>query len=143
MLHFARDTDSGVLTLQDAATAYDPAKGLGHSELGADPLANHYIWGADLHLADGGRRLWATERTESTLGAVAVAADGSVSAPTRFIVTETQPRGFDVSPDGAYLVAAGERSTTVSLYAVEGDGLELLQRAETGGGANWVRFLAD
>ena len=143
VLHFARDTGSGVLTLQDAATAYDPAKGLGHSELGADPLANHYIWGADLHLADGGRRLWATERTESTLGAVAVAADGSVSAPTRFIVTETQPRGFDVSPDGAYLVAAGERSTTVSLYAVEGDGLELLQRAETGGGANWVRFLAD
>lgn len=143
VLHFARDTDSGVLTLQDAATAYDPAKGLGHSELGADPLANHYIWGADLHLADGGRRLWATERTESTLGAVAVTADGSVSAPTRFIVTETQPRGFDVSPDGAYLVAAGERSTTVSLYAVEGDGLELLQRAETGGGANWVRFLAD
>jgi 6-phosphogluconolactonase len=28
----------------------------------------------------------------------------------------------------------------VSLYAVDGDRLDLLQRAETGRGANWVRF---
>jgi 6-phosphogluconolactonase len=55
-------------------------------------------------------------------------------------VTETQPRGFALSPDGAFLVAAGERSTTVSLYAVHDDELQLLQQAETGAGANWVRF---
>lgn len=140
VLHYARDTETGVLTLQDTTTAYDTTKGLGHSEFGADPMANHYIWGADLHFSDGGRRLWCSERTESTLGAVAVAADGTVSAPERFTVTEPQPRGFAVSPDGAYLVAAGERSTTVSLYAVEDEGLHLLERAETGAGANWVRF---
>ncbi|MFT4135819.1 lactonase family protein [Microbacterium sp.] len=142
VLSFARDTAAGALTLREATTAYDPTKGLGHSVFGADPMANHFIWGADLHLADDGRRLWCTERTESTLGAVAIAADGSVSAPDRFFVTEPQPRGFAVSPDGAHLVAAGERSTTVSLYRVEGDRLELRQRAETGGGANWVRFVA-
>ena len=142
VLHFVRDTDSGTLTLRDAAPAYDTTKELGHSVFGADPMANHFIWGADLHVGDGGRRLWATERTENTLGAVAVAADGSVSAPDRFVVTETQPRGCAVSPDGAYLVAAGEKSTTVSLYAVDGDRLDLRQRAETGRGANWVRFLA-
>lgn len=141
VLHYARDTESGILTLTDATTAFDTTKDLGHSEFGADPMANHFIWGADLHFSDGGRRLWASERTESTLGAVAVAQDGSVSAPERFTVTEPQPRGFAVSPDGAYLVAAGERSTTVSLYAVAGDRLELLQRAETGAGANWVRFV--
>lgn len=141
VLHFARDTGSGALTLTDATTAFDTTKNLGHSEFGADPMANHFIWGADLHFADGGRRLWTSERTESTLGAVSVSEDGSVSAPERFTVTEPQPRGFAVSPDGAYLVAAGERSTTVSLYAVSGDRLELLQRAETGAGANWVRFV--
>ncbi len=141
VLHYARDIESGSLTLTDATTAFDTTKDLGHSEFGADPMANHFIWGADLHFSDGGRRLWASERTESTLGAVAVAQDGSVSAPERFTVTEPQPRGFAVSPDGAYLVAAGERSTTVSLYAVAGDRLELLQRAETGAGANWVRFV--
>lgn len=141
VLHYARDARKGRLELHDATTAYDTTKDLGHSVFGADPLANHYIWGADLHFGAGGRRLWSSERTESTLGAVAVAEDGSVSAPTRFTVTETQPRGFAVSPDGAHLVAAGEKSTTVSLYAVHDDDLELLQRAETGRGANWVRFV--
>lgn len=141
VLHYGRDTTSGQLTLRGEATAYDTTKELGHSVFGADPLANHYIWGADLHFGAGGNRLWCSERTESILGAVAVTDDGSVSAPERFTVTETQPRGFAVSPDGAYLIAAGERSTTVSLYAVRDDELELLQRAETGTGANWVRFV--
>jgi 6-phosphogluconolactonase len=140
VLHYARDTVTGALELRSAATAHDLTKDLGHSVYGADPLENHYIWGADLHFGAGGH-LWCSERTESTLGAVTVADDGSVSAPERFTVTETQPRGFAISADGAYLVAAGERSTTVSLYAIHGDELELLQRAETGRGANWVRFL--
>ncbi|MDT0157854.1 beta-propeller fold lactonase family protein [Microbacterium sp. ARD32] len=141
VLHFARDTKTGTLSLRDSATAYDTATGLGRSVFGADPRANHFIWGADLHFGDHERRLWASERTESTLGALALAVDGSVSAAGRFEVTEPQPRGFALSPDGAHLVAAGERSTTVSLYAVQGDRLDLLQRTETGRGANWVRFV--
>jgi 6-phosphogluconolactonase len=141
VLHYARDTVTGTLELRDAASAVDPTKNLGHSRFGANPLEHHFIWGADIHIGDGGRRLWCSERTESTLAAVSVADDGSVSAPTRFFATEPQPRGFDVSPDGAFLVAAGERSTTVSLYAVDADALELLQRIETGAGANWVRFV--
>ncbi len=140
VLHYARDTATGTLSLRGAASAVDPTKDLGHSEFGADPLAHHYIWGADLHWS-GRDRLWASERTESTLGAVAVAADGSVTPPSRFVVTERQPRGFDISPDGRHLVAAGEKSTTVSLYAVNGDDLDLLDRAETGAVANWVRFV--
>ena len=141
VLHYSRDTATGALALQGSATAYDTSKDLGHSVFGADPLEHHYIWGADLHFGAGGTRLWATERTENTLGALAVAADGSVSAPERFAVTELQPRGFALSADGAYLIATGERSTQVSLYAVHDDELELLQRTETGNGANWVRFI--
>lgn len=141
VLHYSRDTTSGELTPQGTCTAYDTTKGLERSVFGADPLENHYIWGADLHFGAGESRLWCSERTESTLGAVAVADDGAVSAPERFTVTETQPRGFAISPDGAHLVSAGEKSTTVSLYAVHDGELELLQRAETGRGANWVRFV--
>lgn len=141
VLHFARDQDAGTLELRGTADAFDPSKGLGHSRFGADPLAEHLIWGADLHFGAGGRRLWCSERTENTLTAVPVGDDGSVSTPERFTTTELQPRGFVLSPDGSHLIAAGERSTTISLYAVDGDRLELLQRAETGSGANWVRFL--
>lgn len=141
VLRYRRDTHFGTLTPAGSATAYDRSLGLGHSEFGADPLSNHYIWGADLHFSDPAH-LWCSERTESTLGAVSVAADGSVTAPESFVVTETQPRGFAVSPDGRYLVCAGERSTNVSLYRVHGAELELLDRAETGAKANWVWFVA-
>lgn len=141
VLHYTRDPQTGQLELQGAATAYDTTKELGHSVFGADPLAEHFIWGADLHFGAGDRHLWASERTESTIGAVAVDAGGSLAAPRRFTVTEKQPRGFALSSDGAYLIAAGEKSTTVSLYAVRDDELELLQQVETGRGANWVRFV--
>lgn len=139
VLHFARDRASGVLTLVGSACAADPSAGLGRSAFGADPLANHFIWGADLHRA--GDVLWASERTESTLAAVPVASDGTVSDATSFTVTEPQPRGFAVSSDGRFLVAAGEKSTTVSLYEIDDARLELRQQIETGRGANWVRFV--
>lgn len=141
VLRYARDTGSGVLSLEHAVPAFDPTKGLAHSAFGADPRADHLIWGADLHWGAGERRLWCSERTESTLAAVAVADDGRISAPDRFEVTEPQPRGFALSPDGRHLVAAGELSTTVSLYAVDDNRLELLHQAPTGAKANWVRFV--
>ncbi len=139
VLHYRRDPVGGGLVLVDSAAASEPGAGLGRSRLGADPLADHLVWGADLHRA--GDRLWASERTESTLAALAIGADGTPSPPARFTVTEPQPRGFALSPDGRHLVCAGERSSTVSLYRVDGDRLDLVQRAETGRGANWVRFV--
>jgi 6-phosphogluconolactonase len=141
VLHYARDVETGLLELKDSAPVFDPSTGLTHSRFGADPRAEHLIWGADLHFGAQEGWLWATERTESTLGAASVSEHGSLAAPTSFTVTETQPRGFAISPDGTYLVAAGERSTDVALYAVDEDRLDLLQRAETGRGANWVRFV--
>jgi 6-phosphogluconolactonase len=141
LLHFSRDTGAGTLDLRDAVAVVDPAEGLGHSAFGADPLEHHYIWGADIHLGDDGRRIWTSERTTSTLAAATVSDDGTITAPAKFFPTEPQPRGFALSSDGRYLVAAGERSTSVSLYAVEADDLRLLQQTETGSGANWVRFV--
>jgi 6-phosphogluconolactonase len=140
VLDYARDTETGLLTLRGSATAFDPSAGLRHSTFGADPRAGHLIWGADLHVGGDGRTLWASERSASTLAAVSVEADGTLVAPRHFTATEPQPRGFALSPDGRRLVAAGERSTSISLYSVDGDDLRLLQRVETGSGANWVRF---
>ena len=58
VLHFVRDAESGTLELRGTADAFDPSKGLAHSRFGADPRAEHLIWGADLHFGAGGRRLW-------------------------------------------------------------------------------------
>jgi 6-phosphogluconolactonase len=141
VLHYARDAETGTLERRGGADAFDPDQGLSVSRFGADPREEHLIWGADLHLADGGRRVWASERTASTLTSVAIAADGSLTSSGAFVATEPQPRGFAVSPDGAHVVVAGELSTTVSLYAADGDRLHLLQQIETGPKANWVRFV--
>ncbi len=141
VLRYRRDRRYGTLVPAGSVTAYDTSKQLGHSKFGADPLEHHYIWGADLHFSDP-THLWCSERTESTLGAVGVAPDGTLSAPQSFVTTETQPRGFAVSPDGRYLACAGERSTSIALYRVQGSELELLTRAETGSKANWVWFMA-
>ena len=141
VLHFSRDTQTGQLALRGTTSVVDPTAHLGHSAFGADPMANHFIWGADVHWGADERMLWTSERTESMLAASAVDADGTVAPPATFHETEPQPRGFAISPDGSFLVAAGERSTTVSLYSVDGDDLEFVQQAQTGSGANWVRFV--
>ena len=142
VLHFARDPD-GRLTEAGRARAFAPDLGLRHSRFGADPMAEHLIWGADLHLSRDERVCWASERTGSTLATIPIGDDGRPEEAISFTPAEPQPRGFAVSPDGEYLLCAGERSTTVALFETGPDGrLTERTRIETGAGANWIRFLA-
>lgn len=139
-IRFARDASSGVLTRAESVPSHDTTRGLGHSLIGADPLEHHYIWGADLHVTPDGRRLLCSERTESTLATIGVAADGRLLGPMILTDTERQPRGFALSPDGGVVIAVGEKSTHVALSRLEEDGtLTPLSRTPTGAGANWVR----
>lgn len=141
ILRYTRD-ESGTLTPAGATVVVDPAYGLLHSRIGADPMAEHLIWGADLHLSADGRTVWSTERTESILATSPIDADGAVGSPSSYTPTEPQPRGFAVSPDGTHLVVTGERSSTVTLYGVGDDGSPIeLTKVPTGAGSNWVRFV--
>ena len=58
--------------------------------------------------------------------------------------TEKQPRGFAVDPKGKYLVAAGEKSPTLSVYAIDqtSGALRLLRQYPSGKGANWVEIVS-
>lgn len=142
VLHYRRSAH-GTLTLAGQAAASAPGRGLRRSRFGADPIAGHLIWGADLHLSLDEKICWASERSASTLATVPIDADGTPRSADRFTSAEPQPRGFAVSPDGRYLLCTGEKSTTVSLFRTESDGgLVLCEQAETGRGANWVRFLS-
>jgi 6-phosphogluconolactonase len=139
-IRFARDTTSGVLTRAESVPGHHTGKGLEHSVFGADPLEHHYVWGADLHLTPDGRRLLCSERTESTITTIELAADGGLVDQLAVTGTERQPRGFALSPDGRHVLATGEKSTHLALSRLEDDGtLTLLTRTPTGGGANWVR----
>lgn len=142
VLHYARDTASGALRLTSQASIVDASAGLSHSRIGVDPLAGRLIWGADVHLSPNGRFAWASERTASTIATLPLGLSGEPEAATVFTPTEPQPRGFGVTPDGRYLLAVGERSTSASLYQIAADGsLSECDRQETGHGANWVRFV--
>ncbi|PIE26311.1 MAG: 6-phosphogluconolactonase, partial [Micrococcales bacterium] len=66
-LGLSRDPRTGVLTPRAAAPAYAQDRGLSRGVQGADPAAEHRIWGADLHLARDERFLLCSERTASTL----------------------------------------------------------------------------
>lgn len=142
VLHFRRNAETGTLLYAGKAGAHRTDRGLAHSRFGADPLAEHLIWGADLHFNADETVLWASERTESSLATVHLDSGNNPHTATTFADTETQPRGFAVSADGRFLLCTGERSTTVSLFAAAPDGsLSLLTQQPTGDGANWARFL--
>ncbi len=59
------------------------------------------------------------------------------------VETEKQPRGFNISPRGDFLVAAGEKSDHVSLYAInrETGVLGPARRFPAGNNPNWVEIV--
>jgi 6-phosphogluconolactonase len=104
-----------------------------------DPIAR--IWAADLHITPDGRFLYASERTSSQIALLKVEDDRL--AYVRSYPTETQPRGFRISPSGDFLVAAGEKSDQLAVYRIgkaEGD-LTPVGRFPGGKGAAWVEII--
>lgn len=133
--------EDGTLERQEAVVFVDPAQGLTHSRIGADPLEEHLIWGADVGVAGDGALILASERTSSLLSAVPLR-DGRLGDPVSFTPVPEQPRGFRVSDDGRYVVSVGERATEAVLFEVGQQGtLTRLDAVEIGNGANWVRFV--
>jgi 6-phosphogluconolactonase len=100
------------------------------------------IWAADIHLTPDGRFLYTSERTSSTLCGYEVDAAGGKLAWIGATPTEKQPRGFAIDPQGKFLVASGEKSTTVSVHAIARDGSLGAARQFPGGkGGNWVEIV--
>jgi 6-phosphogluconolactonase len=101
------------------------------------------IWAADIHVTPDGRFVYVSERTSSRLIAYRVAPDGALQYAS-FIDTETQPRGFKIDPSGRLLVACGEKSSHVAVYAIDAmsGALSPVSRCEGGRGANWVEIIA-
>jgi len=100
------------------------------------------VWAADIHLSPDGRFLYTSERTSNSLCAFKVEASGKL-AWLGATPTEKQPRGFAIDPQGKFLVSSGEKSTTVSVHAIGGDGTLGAARQFPGGkGGNWVEIVA-
>ncbi|MEM5383790.1 beta-propeller fold lactonase family protein [Paraburkholderia phymatum] len=147
---FARDSATGALTARSIAPRAPAlarlhdgrARPLASGTAGAQVDPSTLVWAADIQLTPDGRFLFVAERTTSRLIGYRVTDDGSLEY-AGCTDTETQPRGFRIDPSGRFLVACGEQSTHVAVYAIDaGSGaLALLSRCEGGRGANWVEIV--
>jgi 6-phosphogluconolactonase len=102
------------------------------------------IWAADIHLTPDEKLLYITERTSSTLAGFRVDTATGKLTYVGSTPTEKQPRGFAIDPKGKFLVASGEKSETISVYAIDpaGGALRLLSKYPVGKGANWVEIVS-
>jgi 6-phosphogluconolactonase len=149
---FGIDPVSGLLAQLGSASSLPPDTTLGPglprgplNTPGAVPRdTSRDIWASDLHLTPDGRFLFAAERTGSTLGAFSVDRSTGALAYLGSTPTEKQPRGFAIDPSGRYLIVSGEKSETLSVYAIGADGgLELLGKSPTGRGrTGWKSSLS-
>jgi len=136
---------NGLLKEIDSLSALPPDSKLGPGMPRPQPgrdVAND-IWASDIHVTPNGRFLYAAERTSSSIGAFSVdTATGKLSY-LGATPTEKQPRGFRIDPSGRFMVVSGEKSDTLSSYAIESGGtLRHVGRYPTGKGSNWVEIVA-
>lgn len=126
-----RDTTIGKMTLLES-----------HGLLPAESIVKP--WAADIHLTPNGKFLYATERTSSNLSGFKVdQKQGRLTAIGSWS-TESQPRAFAISPDGRYLMAVGQKSNQMTVYAINATTGELvpIERAVTGVNPNWVEIIS-
>nr|WP_255608020.1 beta-propeller fold lactonase family protein [Ancylobacter sp. Lp-2] len=113
----------------------------GQGVLPPDPKA---IWAADIHITPDGRFVYMSERTTSQL--IGFRRDEKTGQLTYLGATQTeaQPRGFAIDPSGRYLVATGEKSDQLTVYAINSEDGTLAARGRypAGKGANWVEIVA-
>src|SRR5690606_29076156 len=109
--------------------------------LGADSATKP--WAADIHLTPDGNFLYASERTSSEMSGFRVNKKSGRITPTGKWKTETQPRAFQISPDGRHLVVVGQKSDHASIYSINAETgeLEVVQRIATGQNPSWVEII--
>ena len=101
-------------------------------------------WAAELRLTPDARFLYTSERRSSTLAGFAVDAASGRLAPIGHWPTQTQPRGFAISPMGSHLIAAGQLSHALGVHAIDARSGTLSLRHEhaVGRNPNWVEAIA-
>ncbi|ODC02747.1 hypothetical protein BFW38_03480 [Terasakiispira papahanaumokuakeensis] len=98
---------------------------------------------ADIHITPDGRWIYASEKAASTLNLFHVDSDGLLNFSQRFH-TENRPRGFAITSDGAFLIAAGQFSHHISSYRIDTDNgqLHFTDRLAVGQSPDWIEIHA-
>jgi 6-phosphogluconolactonase len=137
--------ENGILKELDSVSALPRESKLGpgmpRPQQGRD--VSNDIWASDLHVTPNGRLLYAAERTSSTINGFSVDPSSGKLSYVGATPTEKQPRGFRIDPTGRFMVVSGEKSDTISSYAIETSGaLRPIGKFSTGKGSNWVEIVS-
>jgi 6-phosphogluconolactonase len=137
--------ENGILKEVSSASALPPESKLGpgmpRPQQGRD--VSNDIWASDIHVTPNGRFLYAAERTSSTINGFTVDTATGKLTYVGSTPTEKQPRGFRIDPTGRFMVVSGEKSETLSSYAIEPSGmLRAVSKVPSGKGSNWVEIVS-
>ena len=90
----------------------------------------------------GGGRV-ARHVDQGVLGGLVLGLDRGQLQPLGQTPTEKGPRGFAIDPSGRYLIAAGQESHSISLYAIDAatGALGKPERLAVGKNPNWIEIV--
>lgn len=117
-------------------------EGLSHAQTAHLPDQQEAFQAADIHITPDGRFLYASEKATSTLHLFNVQPDGTIVFEQHF-ATENRPRGFAITADGNYLVAAGQFSHHIASYRIDAETgyLQFVNRLPVGQSPDWIEML--
>ena len=117
------------------------------SELSRDSILKEGLrgtpWGAQLHVTPDGASLFASERRGSTLAFWDIDEQSGQLHNRRIIETGKNPRCFDITPSGKFLVLAALDDNEVAVYDISERNAapELLQKFPTATAPCWVEIV--
>lgn len=97
---------------------------------------------AEIFCSPNGKNLYVSNRIHDSIAVYSIGADGSLKLIQHQLGVPATPRGFGLSPDGQWLVCAGQKSGTLNAYRVnpESGMLTDTQQAVRVGSASCVVF---
>lgn len=124
---FAFDAERGTLAHRHTATSVPPG-------------CNGTPWAADLHFAPGGRFLYSSDRRSNTIAAFVFDASTGRLGLIGHTPVPAEPRGFNITADGRWLIVAGQAAHRVALFRIDALSGALLGAGEhdAGRGPNWI-----
>jgi len=76
---------------------------------------------AEVFCSPNAKALYVSNRGHNSLAVYAIGADGKLSLIQHMLDVPAVPRGFGLSPDGRWLLCAGQKSGTINAYRIDAE----------------------
>ena len=119
---FAHDAEKGTLTLLQTLSTLPP-----------DVAAGGKNSTAEIFCHPNGRFVYVSNRGHDSIAVFAIGADGKLTGVEIAPARVKEPRGFAISPDGRWLIAAGQNSNSLAAHKLDPETGKLRPAGEVSG----------